>query len=326
MEERIPDQPVIGGPESINPMGESEAANAFMNLVQEDIQVPEQAPKPLPEQPTEPEDKPDDNILQFRESEDQPNAESMEGGAADVLNDLIEIGGVKRTAKEWQEGHMMNADYTKKTQMLSEEKRKLESDKEMTNQMREQYVASLGLLTKAAEDDVKQYNGVDWRRMADEAPDEYVRHKAAYDEALRTLDKTRTETKHFFNQVNEESKKMTQQRAVSCVQELKRSFKNWNENTYYELVHYGVESGVDRDFLLNSTDPGVFKALHKARMFDEGRNVKTKEITNAPNRVFGGRNEKGQFTKQGSDALTRLRETGSKHDAAAAMQAFLKGG
>jgi len=306
------------------PLDNEAATDAFAEALgahPESLRTPTEAPPPE----EEPEAPQDDNELQLWDSPKE-GEQSSDSSGSDPLDQLIEIAGEKRTAKEWKESQMRHSDYTKKTQQVAEERKNLESIKGQTNQMREQYAASLGLITKAAQDDVQQFEGVDWQYMAETNPNDYIKYKAAYDMSRERLSKVNNEAASFFQAVDVESKKGVQQKAYHCIEELRGTFKNWNNDTYYNLVEYGMQTGMDRQLLLNCTDPGVFKALYKARMYDKGKTVKTEPKAGlSPTQVRSGRNAKGQYVGKQSNALERLKQSGSKEDGTAAFMELFGG-
>jgi hypothetical protein len=306
------------------PLDNEAATSAFEQALGPHPDSPQQAtPEIVEEAQVEEAPQDDDKELQLRDSEDE---QSDEGSGSDPLDQLIEIAGEKKTAKEWKEAQMRHSDYTKKTQMVAQEKKELESIKQQTSQMREHYAASLGLITKAAQDDVNQFEGVDWQYMAETNPQDYIKYKAAYDMSRERLQKVNNEATSFFNAVDVESRKGIEQKAMQCIDELRGTFKNWNNETYYNLVEYGMESGMDRDLLLNCTDPGVFKALYKARMYDKGKTVKTEPKAGlSPSTVNSGRNAKGQYVAKKGSALDKLRKTGHRSDGVDAFKELLGG-
>ena len=306
------------------PLDNEAATAAFADA----LGMPPESP-PIKEAPTEvPQEAPveaeqDINELQLRNSD---NEQSSEDSGSDPLDQLIEIAGEKRTAKEWKESQMRHSDYTQKTQSLANDRKELESVKEQTTQMREHYAASLGLITQAAKDDVKQFDGVNWQYMAETNPNDYIKYKAAYDMSRERLTKVNDEASSFFQAVDTESQKGVQQKAYTCIQELRGTFKNWNNDTYYNLVQYGIETGMNKQTLLNSTDPGVFKALYKARLYDKGKTVKTEPKDGlSPTQVQSGRNAKGQYVGKQNTALERLKETGNRNDGVDAFMELFGG-
>jgi len=319
METTVVDQPAAKPTESID-----ESSKSMQNLLnQESTEGTPSAPK-VTGQPTH---TTEGELLEFKESSDQPYQAEGENGAdtgAGPLEALIEIDGIARPAREWKEGFMKSQDYTKKTQELAQKRKQTEQLASQTQEMQKQYAAGLGLLTKAARDEVVNYEGVDWQRMANEAPVEYIKHQANYHAAIDNLRRTEDQAKQFFQQVNEQVQAKRSVAAQGAIRNLQSTFKNWNNETYYKLIDYGVSTGLSRQQLLQSTDPSMFKALHKARMFDMSTGVKTTKVAGQPSMSFG-RNSKGQFLSKKNSAIGRLKTTGSRADGEMAMQEFLTG-
>jgi len=263
-------------------------------------------------------------VSQDNEIEEGPIDSDEQLEEPDANHDpLIEIDGEKKTAKEWKEGYMKAQDYTRKTQELATKRKELEAKEQRTSQMQEAYAATLGLLTKAAKDDVGRYANVDWQRMANEAPAEYIRHQAAYNEAIRTLRETEAEAQEFFSEVKDGLQQKEVQKAHYAKQELVRTFKGWTNDLYYKLIDYGVKNGMDRGFLMNATDPTLFKTLYKSRAYDLGRAVNTAPKTQSPSKSMNNRGFGNKAVSGAQKAMDRLRETGDTDAAQDVMMAFI---
>lgn len=252
--------------------------------------------------------------------------EQLEGpiDADDPDSPLIEIGGEKRTAQEWKEGYMKAQDYTRKTQELAAHRRELEAKDQRTSQMQEAYAATLGLLTKAAKDEVGKYANVDWPRMAREAPAEYIRHQAEYSEAVKNLKQTEAEAVEFFGEVKQGLEQKESAKAHYAKQELVSTFRGWTNDLYYSLIDYGVQTGMDRGELMRATDPNLFKTLYKARLYDYGKSVNTQpKSAGRASQSMNNRGISGHPQSKTQSAMNRLRETGDSDAAQDVMLAFV---
>jgi hypothetical protein len=295
--------------ESISETNVAETAEKMLGLIEDDGQA-----EPVNDGGNEQEEGPIDSD------------EQLEGpiDADDPNTPLIEIGGEKRTAQEWKEGFMKAQDYTRKTQELAAHRKELEAKDQRTSQMQEAYAATLGLLTKAAKEEVGKYSNVDWSRMAREAPAEYIKHQADYAEAVTNLKQTEAEAVEFFGEVKQGLEQKELAKAHYAKQELVSTFRGWSNELYYGLIDYGVQTGMDRGELMRATDPNLFKTLYKARLYDSGKRVNTQpKSAGRTSQSMNNRGISGKPQSSTQNAMNRLRETGDTDAAQDVMLAFV---
>jgi hypothetical protein len=252
--------------------------------------------------------------------------EQLEGPIEDddPISPLIDIGGEKKTAQEWKDGYMKAQDYTRKTQELAAKRKELEAKDQRTSQMQEAYAATLGLLTRAAKDEVSKYHNVDWKRMAAEAPTEYIRHQAEYQDALQNLKQTEAEAVEFFGEVKQGLEEKEYHKAHYAKQELVSTFRGWTNDLYYSLIDYGVHTGMDRGELMRATDPNLFKTLYKARLYDYGKGVNTQpKSAGRASQSMNNRGISGKGASSTQNAMNRLKQTGDVDAAQDVMLAFV---
>jgi hypothetical protein len=217
--------------------------------------------------------------LSLEEStEDQPQINAQDDEANNnPLDDFVEILGEKRKAKEWKDGFIMRQDYTKKTQQIAEEKRKLQ---QMEAEFNKSKALNLSLSAKQAKERLEKFEKIDWDTVLKEKPQEAIKLKVAEDNARKNYEKTINEQQEFFNYHNQLEQQTILKNAEYCKQELERDVKGWNSENYQKLINYGVKQGIPKEELLNCTNPKIFKLLIKASKFDKGLSLKNKKTGN----------------------------------------------
>jgi hypothetical protein len=197
-----------------------------------------------------------------------------------------------------------------------------EADETIANTKKERdfYTAELGFEAAKIQESLKEYDKVDWVRLLNENPQLYQEARLKYDLQKTNLQKVLDKREQFFGYIEEQLEVENQKKAFAAVNELKKTFKNWNAENYKALIEYGVTKGYSKDFLKQTTDPQIFKMLHSQRAFEKAsgtfKPVPKNNVTNI-NQV----RSRGNAQKTG--AMDRLRATGDKNDAIAVFESLL---
>lgn len=321
-------------------MSDFNAKDAFLS----NIESTETPPLDPNEPPQEPVDEPpplaaeegSNELDQGDIDQNEPEAQAVQDegaeGEAEETNDSDEgegvehdssyvIDGVSYTQEELQSSMMMNADYTKKTQELAAERRKLETEQERA-------AAALGLLTQQAANQAAQYQQLDWNRLAGEDPEQYTKMRTEADQAEAHLKQTRHSVDAFFQQIEAKKGEELQAKAQECVKTLKATNPDWSNALYYQLVDEGVARyGYTKDELLQQTDPRLFQMMIDARKYQQGRQVATEKTAALSPKKTLKQSVKADMTptkavsnkRRAEDSLRQLKQSHSVKDAQAAF-------
>lgn len=318
-------------------LGRHEASEAFLQAMGETEPSNEETSSEAPQDPQAENNSLDQDLESddhsqehddFEESEEDYELEAdseSQDESEDPWADVIEIGGEKRTKKEWHEGYLKNKDYTQKTQQLSEQRKAMEQREQGLSQLQEQSAMALGLLTKQAQAEVEQYRNVDWNKLLDADHTKYMKHKAKYDSAKEKLQSVHHEAQTFFGNIEQVNQQKLHNEAQECVTELQKDVKGWSDDYYSKVLSYGASKGLNENFLTNCTDPKVIKLLIKAQKYDNMK-ANAKQKKSAPRKVMSAtRGQKLKVDKNTKDkAIGRLKQTNSRHDASDAFFELLK--
>ena len=142
--------------------------------------------QPEPEQPPEGEDQEEaeeaDSETETLEADDNGEAEN-EDASEISYETLVEVtlpGGNKQqvTLDELQKSYSREADYTRKTEVLSAERRDLAAERDQMREAvqneRQQYFNSLQQLTAQAGNELANEAAIDWQTLRDEDPIEFA--------------------------------------------------------------------------------------------------------------------------------------------------------
>lgn len=159
---------------------------------------------------------------------------------------------------------MMQADYTRKTQELSEQRRMLDSERVQSRQADEQRVQAMAQVV-AVDQQLQQFSQVDWQRLSNDDP-------VQAQQLFMKFQQLKDQRQQIAGQVQQ----MEQQRALETQQEtakrleegnavLKRDIPNWGPDVARQVTEYAAkEYGFHPQELQQVTDPRVVKLLHAA--------------------------------------------------------------
>lgn len=227
-------------------------------------------------------------------------------------------------------GYQREADYTRKTQKLAEERKLVESEFQQVRGEREQYSQILGQLQQKLQE--LEPPEPDWNRLEVEDPTEYARQWTSHQRRNQQKYAVQAEQDRL-NQVRQaELQKHLQQVMATEVSRLKEKIPEWNspEKAKAEgkaLLEYGQNLGFSEQELSTITDSRALLALHKAWKYDQMMSKRPEfqaKIKKAPKMVTPG--SSGSVSSKSSDinnAKKRLAQTGSVRDAASLFEKFI---
>lgn len=262
------------------------------------------------------ESEPDDET---EEVEEDPTEET-EGEEEKVEDDkplVFEIDGEEIPVDELKLGYLRQADYTKKTQAVAEQRKAVEEHTRI-------YESSLQALLTAAGADLSRFEGVNWEQVAVENPDQYRQAKAMYEQTQQTFNFIKGQSDEHMKRMQERAKAEMKQRASESLATLKSTIPDWSNDLYYKIGEYAhKELGVTPDEFNNVADHRTITALYKAMRFDQARQVSAeKKIKASPKKTLSGtkaESAKATQTETYRKSRDRLKKTGSMDDAVAAL-------
>jgi hypothetical protein len=170
-------------------------------------------------------------------------------------------------------GYQRQADYTRKTSALAEERKSFEGERTAIKAEREQYAA---LLT-ALESQLGQLmpEEPDWNRLWEQDPLEYTRQKHVWDERNAKMQAARVERERLTQvQAQENEKRLATVRKAEWEKliEARPEWKDparWN-SAKQEIVEYGRKAGFsDQDLTHAGHDHRLIKLLHDAAAYNK---------------------------------------------------------
>jgi hypothetical protein len=257
----------------------------------------------------------DDGDYEVDEEEEQPETPRY----------YVKVDGEEQevTLDELRNGYQRQADYTRKSQALAEQRKAYEANLQAIQSEREQYSQALEMMSAQQKNELAQYESIDWKTLKEDDPMEYMEKRLEYQETRDKIARVEQERQR----VAAEQQQRVQQQLSEIMQteftklkEALPAYADPSSNLKNELRDYGLSLGFSQQDLDSISDHRVVLVLHKAMLQDraaQGTVRKAKASKPVPKVVKSGTPEsKTQRSKKASQQRReRLAKTGSTRDA-----------
>jgi hypothetical protein len=257
----------------------------------------------------------DDGDYEVDEEEEQPETPRY----------YVKVDGEEQevTLDELRNGYQRQADYTRKSQALAEQRKAYEANLQAIQSEREQYSQALEMMSAQQKNELAQYENIDWKALKEDDPMEYMEKRLEYQETRDKIARVEQERQR----VAAEQQQRVQQQLSEIMQteftklkEALPAYADPSSNLKNELRDYGLSLGFSQQDLDSISDHRVVLVLHKAMLQDraaQGTVRKAKASKPVPKVVKSGTPEsKTQRSKKASQQRReRLAKTGSTRDA-----------
>ena len=243
------------------------------------------------------------------EADDEPSDEAGEA------QQVIELNGEKVPLEELKNGYLRQADYTRKTQEISTEKKNLA---ELTGRITQTVEAVADFLSQMVPNKPDP-------SLAMNDPGEYVRQMAMYEQGMAQVNAI-IEMSHAPKEVGSKlSEEQQRQQAQAEFEKLAEAFpevrtKDGMERFNRDYWDVGTTLGFSQDELRSAMDHRYYKLAYYAKKgmdAEKAQKVVKEKVQKAPP-VTAKKRAKGtdaQRLAQKQDAMRRLEKSGSIHDA-----------
>ena len=318
------------------PMNLAEAANALQGILPVDgEQSPEETQLPesdeddgaaLSEELSADADAADEETQEEQSEEDEEPEEQDQPTVFTVKVDGKEV---EVTLDELQKGYSRTQDYTRKTQQIAEIRKQVEAETEAVRAERAQYAQRLGALQAQLQGAETQ---IDWDRLYQEDPIEWVRQKEVMREKQEKLQAIQFEQQRVAQLTQQEQQQHLETHLKEQHAKLLEIIPEWKDPAKAKaekqlLVEFGQKTGFTPEELKAIVDHRAVVALRKAALYDQMM-TKRKAITpvtnNGPRPAKPGAAGRVSQTTEAVRAKQRLAKTGRVDDAASAIYQLLR--
>ena len=253
------------------------------------------------EEDTEPEEEDDAN----EDNDDEDELDSQFADDDAMVEVTVDGKVVQQSVKELKRLAGQEASLTRKSQETASKR------KEADEAINKNHAVFQTLLQKA-EEKYKPYSEVDMLLASKtmEAEDFALLRKEAQD-AGNELKFLREEADKFYQDVQAQNQKAMQDAAKQAIEVLENDIPEWSNDLYNDIRAYAIEQGMDEATVNTIVDPTAIKILHKARLFDQTKQVATKKKVAAKKKVLrstkapqGEREAKARRMKKAQDRLS----------------------
>lgn len=275
---------------------------------------------------------PQDNSEEPVDTEEEATPEEEQGEPEEEASepDLVEIeldGKTYQIPEELKDKVMLQADYTRKTQEVAEQRKQLEigyQQLQQQAQLQQQNLEGYANLM-AIDKQLQAAQNTDWNALFDSDPAEFVRQKEAYRELKDYRDGLANQIGAIQQQQLQEQQAVLAKTQETARQILSQDLK-W-DGAKADATRQYIESFIDKGLSQSDIDglnQGRYGATpiiwaHKAMLYDKLQASKgnvEKRVSNLPKVSKPGAPNKSVAQQQDTDLRKNLKKSGSLDDAA----------
>ena len=261
--------------------------------------------------------------------ESEESEEELEIVAEEDLKYTIKVDGKEYEVgiDELKDGYQRQADYTRKSQALAEQRKETEniqSERMQLEQERQMYANGLQMLQEQQTAKLQDFDKVEWETLKQEDPYAYMIKKDEYRDAQERVGNLQAEQRLVQQ---EQSQQMQQARAHFVQQEYARlvsALPEWNDKDSTikkDIQEYATSVGFRPEEINQLADHRSVLIIKKAMEFDKlTKKVapKKKAVKKVPKVQKAGRGTSKEETaaEELKSKRARLRKTGKQDDAA----------
>jgi hypothetical protein len=239
---------------------------------------------------------------------------------------------VEVTLDELQAGYSRQADYTRKSQVLAEQRKKAEEELAATQQERQRYVSQLEQFTAQADSKLDELKSTDWTRLKEEDPTEYMLKRDQYRELQENKRTVEEEQKNLQYKSQQEQQAKWQEELVRQQEIMAQRLPEWNDpnkgaKLKQDIKSFALKTGFSEQEVDSLIDARSVDVLHKAMLYD---NLLTAKISNKKAKVVpkvtrpGSPPTKGEISSDKVKAQrARLKKTGRVKDATSVIESLM---
>ena len=286
------------------------------------------------EETTNPEQAVEEPVNSDEEYEAQDYDEAEEAEEVEVYDDEVEtetspaytvkVDGeeFEVTLDELRSGYQRQADYTRKSQSLAEQRKAYEANLQAVQQERNQYAQLLENMSMNQNAELQRFEKIDWKELKDTDPMEYMEKRLEYQEAKEKVTELQNERWRVQQQNEAEMVSVLQEKIQKEAELLAQNLPEYADpgsNLKTRLRDYSLSLGFSPQDIDGITDHRVVMVLYKAMMQDQGTTAPVKKAKPAAPKVVkaGTPASKAQRSKRDAQAKReRLAKTGNPRDAA----------
>jgi len=270
------------------------------------------------------------------ETEEEVEEEEFDVVAEEDLKYTIKVDGEELEVgiEELKNGYQRQADYTRKSQALAEQRKETEaiqSERQRLEQERQMYANGLQMLQEQQNSKLQEFKGINWEELKSEDPYQYMLKKDEYRDAQEKVQNVQQQQILIQQERAEEAQKA---RAHFVQQEYNRlvealpEWKDKNSTVKKDVQEYAKSVGFLPEEINQLADHRSVLVIKKAMEYDKLTTKvapKKKAVKKVPKVQKSGRgNSKEDSAAEAiKKKRARLQKSGKQHDAASVFYDML---
>ena len=258
-------------------------------------------------------------------------AEAQAPEAEPTVTVKIDGKDVEVPLSELKNGYQRQADYTRKTMEVSEQRKAAEAERAQALQERQAYAANLHRMQAQLEGALQQQQQTNWEELLQSDPVEYLKQQHQAQARQAQLNQVYAEQQRISALQQAEQAHVRQTYLAQQQEELLAKLPEWKDEAKAKaektaLRDYLLESGYDRQTVETITDAKAVLLARKAMLYDQmvGKaSAAAKRVSTLPTKVERPGTGDNPGLDRRSSAYQRLSKTGRAEDAAALFATIL---
>ena len=239
---------------------------------------------------------------------------------------------VEVTLDELQAGYSRQADYTRKSQVLAEQRKQADEELAATQQERQRYLSQLEQFNTQADSKINELKSTDWPKLKEEDPTEYMLKRDQYRELQENKRTVEEEQKSLQYKSQQEQQAKWQEELGRQQEIMAQRLPEWNDPTKgaklkQDIKSFAVKTGFSEQEVDSLIDARSVDVLHKAMLYD---NLLAAKISNKKAKVVpkvtrpGSPATKGEISSDKVKAQrAKLRKSGHVKDASSVIESLM---
>lgn len=253
-------------------------------------------------------------------AESDETDEQTEGDSEDEGEEVEFEGKAYKVPKGIKEALLRQADYTKKTQEVAEQRKSVEERAQALDQQQRVMAQTFDKAVefREAQKRLAQYEQIDWYTLAQNDPAQATQLNIAYQQLQREAQTKYGEWKQAEQQTQQLTEQNRQQMLVKAEAELRTRLPNFGPQVAEKIAKAGKEYGITDQELNSLIDPRYVHVLHDAMKWRALQAEKPKamqKVAEAPKAIKP--QAKQPQNRNNQAALERLKKNGRIQDLAA---------
>ena len=239
---------------------------------------------------------------------------------------------VEVTLEELQAGYSRQADYTRKSQVLAEQRKQMDDELSATQQERQRYSHALEQLGDSTDFEINQFKDVDWNKLKADDPMAYIQQKDALRDLQDSKNKINAEKQKLQEQQEKEYKANMLKHRDEQLKLLSERLPDWTDPTKgpklkQDIKGFALAKGFTEQEINMLIDARSIEVLNNAMKYENLLNAKIakKKVKTVPKvtKPGAGVSKAEKDTEKVKQQRAKLKTSGKVGDAAKMIEGLI---